>query len=245
MWIIFLLALILGTIYLIFISPFFKIKNISAQGTDKVPAENIVNSVNHYLSGFYFKIIPKKNFLLASDKNIVAFLQDNFKELKEIKVTKKFPASLAIAAKGREKVMSYCGQDQCFYIDDEGIAFDEAPEIYGGRNVALKDDSGRQIKLGDKAIDSGLISFMLKANQLLLEDLNLSLLNFQIDSYPTIEVRAITAEDWQIIFDINRDPQPQIDALKAILDEKIKDQRSKLDYIDLRVEDRVYYKFKN
>ncbi len=244
MWIIFLLALILGTIYLIFISPIFRIKNISAQGTDKVSGESIVNAVNQYLGGSYFRIISKKNFLFASDKKIAAFLQDNFKELKEITVTKKFPASLAIAATGREKAMTYCGQEKCFYIDGEGIVFDQAPEIYGGINIVLKDYSGRQIKLGDKAIEPSLISFMLKDNQLLLEDLNLSLLNFQIDSYPSIDVRAITAEDWKIIFDINRDPQPQIDALKAILDEKIKDQRNRLDYIDLRVEDRAYYKMK-
>ena len=277
-WIFLTLILLVGAGYSIFFSPLFKIKNINAQGTEKIPNNDILSLINQELGSFYFRYIPKNNFYLISEASLLHILKEKFPGAKTIEVSKKFPASLMVALKDREKVLTYCkqieqqpvmaegeaaenatgtksvlepilqlsnGQAKCFYIDNEGIVFEEAPEIYGGTMVVLKDVSNREIKIGDKTVDNNVISFIINAQKSLYEKVNISLLYFQINSFPTIDVIAQTAEGWQIIFDITRQPEAQVIALEKILQEKIKEQRDHLEYIDLRVENRVYYKMKN
>ena len=49
-----------------------------------------------------------------------------------------------------------------------------------------------------------------------------------------------------IYFDESIPVAKEVDTLKLVLDEKINsDQRTDLEYIDLRTENKVYYKFKN
>lgn len=227
-----------------FFTSFFRIKNISAQGTDKIPAEEFIDSAKEYISGSWWRI-PKDNYFLISEADATGYLQQRFPGLKSVKADKKFPDGLEIGAKDREKAITYCGATKCFYADEEGIIFEEAPEIYGGINLTIKDNSGREMKIGDKAIGPKFITFAQKISRIMNKEANIGLVSFQINSYSTTDLTAVTSEDWQILFDINMDSAGQINALKKVLDEKIGDQRGRLEYIDLRIGNRVYYKFKN
>lgn len=57
-------------------------------------------------------------------------------------------------------------------------------------------------------------------------------------------VAALTSEGWRIIFENSSSPEKLALLLFNILDKEIKDQRQNLDYIDLRLENRAYYKLK-
>jgi len=244
LWIITSLLVMLGLIYLALFLPFLKIRKVEANGTEKIPSFEIINSVERYLAGFQLIKIPKSNYFLLSEKKLAEYLKNAFPGLKEVLVIKKFPPNLIISAKDRQKTIVYCGQVQCFYLDEDGVSFEPAPAIFGGLNSALKDNSGREAKFGDKMIEPALINFMLAAQKLINDDSNINLVNFEIDNYPTIDLNAKTSEDWKIMFDINIDPLSQVSALKKILGDKIKDQRGQLEYIDLRIGNRVYYKMK-
>ena len=238
------LIIIFGLVYFVFFLPLWKIKKIEASGTEKVSPEELVNASEQYLNGFYPGRIPKNNYFLLSEEKLAEYLKNTFPGLKEILVTKKFPTDLVIKAKERQKTIVYCGQEKCFYLDEDGIAFEPAPEIYGGLNVVLKDNSGREAQIGNKMIGSDLISFALEARKVILSDLNMSLVNFEIINYPTADVNAVMPEGWKILLDSKLSSKEQINALKKVLDDKIKDQRSRLEYIDARIGNRVYYKFR-
>ena len=136
------------------------------------------------------------------------------------------------------------GESKCFFADSEGIIFEKAPEIYGGAMTVLKDASAREVEMGEAVINPEMVSFVNEVRNTLSEETNVRLLYFQINFYPSVDVVAWTTEGWQIIFDITRPAYPQVLMLKKVLQEKIKEQRDRLEYIDLRVENRVYYKLK-
>jgi len=75
----------------------------------------------------------------------------------------------------------------------------------------------------------------------LLQKIGLKVSSFDIESYPAEKLRVVTSESWYILFDLKRDIKSQLLALKVALDEKIKNRMS-LQYIDLRIENRIYYK---
>lgn len=244
-WAILILIFLFGIASAFLMPPFWKIKKIEASGTEKIPAEELINSAEELISGFFLWKIPKSNYFLVSGGKLIDELGKKFPGIKEIKVSKKFPPALTIKAQDRQKAMIYCGKTDCFYLDDDGIIFEEAPEIYGGLKAVLKDESGREIKKSEKAIDPKLIDFIVQAQKIINEEVNISLVNFEISKYPVADLIAITPEEWKIMFDTKLDLVGQVASLKKVLEEKIKDQRSMLEYIDLRIGNRVYYKIRN
>ena len=75
----------------------------------------------------------------------------------------------------------------------------------------------------------------------LAEEVGLRVLDFIIEDEDN-DLKINTNEGWYILFDKSRDIRSQLDSLRLILTEKIKEDRKNLEYIDLRIENRVYYK---
>lgn len=244
LWAVVGLIIVLGIAYVILFLPFWEIKKVEANGTEKVSSAELISAVGEYLNGFQSTGILKNNYLFFSEEKLAEYLKNNFPGLKDISVNKKLPPSLIVEARDRQKIMVYCGREQCFFLDADGIAFESAPEIYGGLNVVLKDNSGREAQAGNKMIDANLINFMLETQKVIINDSNMSLVNFEISNYPTSDINIEMPEDWKIMLDSKLSPQEQISALQKVLDDKIKDQRHALEYIDLRIGNRIYYKFK-
>ncbi|MFH1129260.1 MAG: cell division protein FtsQ/DivIB [Patescibacteria group bacterium] len=142
-----------------------------------------------------------------------------------------------------EQIGIFCKQDtaDCFYIDKQGIVFEAAPKTSGGLIVLIKDYSSRKVKLYDKVLDSGLIDTILEIKDYLPLEIGLSVVSFDIDNYPTDKLRVITNESWYVLLGLKQEIKKQLLSLKVVLDEKIEDRMS-LQYIDLRIENRIYYK---
>jgi len=56
------------------------------------------------------------------------------------------------------------------------------------------------------------------------------------------ELKATTIQGWQIYFNPSVPAISQIDALKVILKNETEEGLAALEYVDLRIEGRVYYK---
>lgn len=243
-------CLILGLVYFLIFSPYFKIKNITIKGAEKISQDEILNLTNQVLNSFYWRIIPQNSLISFPGQKLEILLKEKFPPIKEVKIIKKMPIlsrqplSLVIEIKERERAIVYCGQTECFYLDENGFAFEEAPEIYGSLNITLKDNSKRDVKIKEIVVNKDLILFLFQVKELLEKSLSLNLLNFQIDFYPSRDVIAITSEGWQIFFNPNERPSTQVETLKTVLAEKIKEQRDQLEYVDLRIANRVYYRYR-
>ena len=238
------LAVIASVVYILCFSPYLKIKDIRVEGTQKISGNEIINLSKQALSGREHWIIPKDSVVFFNGTKLKGFLLKQASLIKSVDVVRSMSGLLVIKIQERQKAILFCDAQKCYNIDDGGLIFEEAPAIYGGMAVALKDNSGREAKVGDSAVGAELVSFIKEARRLLNERVNLNLIYFEIGSHPSAEVNAITVEDWKIIFDPNRDAGDQIAALKLVLDDQIKEQRDNLEYIDLRVNNRVYFKYR-
>ncbi len=56
------------------------------------------------------------------------------------------------------------------------------------------------------------------------------------------EIRFKTQENWEIVFDLKKDISKQLQNFELVYKEKFEDKREGLQYIDLRFDERVYYK---
>jgi hypothetical protein len=135
--------------------------------------------------------------------------------------------------------------EKCFYIDKEGIIYKESPLISGSLVLNIY---GTQDKLADirtKVTSSEIIDFILTIRkelpQIKTADGPLpTAVDFEIVSPE--DLRVTTAEGWQIYFNPTYSVDFQIKALAMVFEQEIKENRRSLEYVDLRIEGRVYYK---
>jgi hypothetical protein len=129
----------------------------------------------------------------------------------------------------------------CFYFNKDGIIFKDAPMTSGSLIIIIQDYSNRNYELGNQILEKSFIDIILEINKNLFSEIGLKILSFSINSYPIEELKAITNEGWYVLFSLKRDIKNQLLVLKVGLNEKIKD-RTNLQYVDLRIENRIYYK---
>lgn len=143
----------------------------------------------------------------------------------------------------------------CYYIDKSGVIFKRAPQVSGSLFLIIKDFSGSKlrlnesdenaadgyIQLGDKIANPQIIDIIVNLRNKITLNKEFRAKEFKI--YKFNDLRILTSEGWEIYFDPAGDAQGQLDALLLALDKEISEEkRRNLEYIDLRVKGRVYYK---
>jgi cell division protein FtsQ len=226
------LFLILGIFYLIYLAPFFQIKEINISGCQKVQSQELETAIKAKIVKKIAFFDTQSIFLINSEK-ITEEILKNFPEIETIVFEKKIPDNLIVFVKKRDPVALLCQNDNCFYIDKNGIAYEETFEKnYQGPKI----DNQlllAEIKLGQTVVGGDLIGQILKINSELSENLKIVVKNFNIVSEQRLNVKIVAG--WEIYFNLKGDLDWQITELKTILENKILPKNWKnLAYIDLR-----------
>jgi len=254
--------LILGLIYIIFFSPIFKIKEIRISGNQIISNEDISNSLNSSLEKRVLFFFEQNNIFLATSKKLKKIISDNFPRILLIEIDKNvFKKVINLKIIERKEIGIFCkievfneensGEEktkeekeiikECYYIDNEGIIFEKAPQTSGTLILVIKDYSKKGTKVGDRAVGKELISKIINLRKYLSDKLSLKAIDFTIGPTTQDDLKVDTNENWYILFDYSIDIKEQVEALELILEKEI-DNRENLEYVDLRIKNRVYYK---
>lgn len=239
-----------------------KITKVTIEGNHVVQSEDIQKKINEELSGNYLFFFPKRNGLLYPRHTIRNDLQETFPRFDQVVVTRENINEIKIVVVERESVYLWCGMhvrnftdadNPCYYVDEQGYIFSKAPYFSGtiyfkffGSNIALPDDNpigkyvlpsnvwGQVVLLKDDIeslgfaphslaiYDKGEYSFLLSS---IPEDTRLRIV-FS-DKYDLKKIGANLASALTV------------EPLKTDIQTKF----TSLEYIDLRYENKVYYKF--
>jgi len=233
------------SIVALFYIPYFKIKKISIEGNSSVDSEKIMANVSNYLAGKEFKIFPKDNFLILSKKEIVDSILKEFPRLKKVSLNKNFPDTISIKVTERNNEALFCFQNKdegCAFIDEDGFVFDKAPYFSAGVYLSFFNDTASTTwKLDFQVIPEEQFKKLIDFKNLLTEE-NIKI--FQIILKKEGIYQLQTSEGWYILLNEQSNIRLSFDNLKTTLDSTIKNNRQKLDYIDLRFGNKVFYKFK-
>jgi len=238
------------TVYILFFSSLLSINSIDVSGTENINPIDISSTASAAMEGKYFNIFKKNNIILLSSGSIQKALLNKFRKIDNLEITKKFPDKLLIKIKERESSLVLCSGEPCYVIDNKGQAYAMADFVaneFGEQNlIVLRDLSQKIIIMQDVALDQGLIGYVSDIKSRLLNDLDIEIK--QEISTPTFvsgDLRVETADGWRIYFSEDIGIDKEIEMLKTILNNSLdKDKKNNLDYIDLRLDNKVYYKLK-
>ena len=234
-------CLIGGLAYFLVWSPFFWVGEIKVEAADgKEPmyysSAEIEEIAKRVLEEKIFYFIPLKSVFLAPTEEIEKRILERFPEIRLVNVLKKMPSVLEIKIEERVGIGIWCrlSLSGCFKIDREGVIFRESPLI-GGNLVLNIYGENNSAKIRDEVIPPRVINFILTAQKVFPDARDFEFVSDE-------ELKATTIQGWQIYFNPSISAISQIDALKVILKNETEEGLAALEYVDLRIEGRVYYK---
>ncbi len=225
-----------GIFYIIHLSPIFRIRNFNISGKEHLTDEEIIKILEPLVITSRTKTFLGKDNMLSwgagspdtSKTALVGALisRDWIRQ------------SVDISIKERERLAVWCdSKGECGWIDGNGMLFEKAPQVEGSLIMTVTDINSSYISQGAGIYEERFIGNIIK---LLagLKELHLAIAEINFDSkLQEIHVKNYSGPD--LLFSIRFDPAVNLDSLKSLIE---KGDFKKYRYIDLRVENRIYYK---
>lgn len=224
-----------------FFSGLFDMRTLSVTGTKVLSSQDVQNRVLAYVAEF------KANLLWFSSDHTEELLAQAFPRIASVDVSKNiFTRTVAVSVVEREPAGIACeigDSGRCFSFDRDGVFFAEAPRIEGASLLKVAEQSLADVVLPRHQYSGELVAFMTQIKKEAHDRAGVTLASFSVRSeFGDIEAKAV--EGFTVFFTMTQDAAVQTHILKNILVTEIKDQAPQLDYIDLRVENRAYYKLR-
>lgn len=234
-----------GVFYFLFFSPYFQIKEIKILGLETIPESTLKAKIDETISRKIYFFASQGNIFLFPSKKIKTLFLKEFPKIKEISVERSLPDFIKIKIKEREMAAIWCNIPQnlsdCFFVDKEGVIFENAPS--GGGSLIFKINNNlprADIELGERVFEADFGNRLFNIKEILEKNFDINFPEFTILDSNVLEAKSSLG--WKIIFDPSLNNETQILALKKIFSEMGEKERETLEYFDLRIGGRIYYK---
>lgn len=236
--------------YVLFFSPFLAIDEISVEGEEKLNHEEILLAVKESMDGKYFDVLHKNNLILADKGRMKSVLTDKFKRIGNVEIAKDFPNKIEVRIKERKSMLIFCDGDNFWIINEKGEAYAEADfvsnELGEEDLIVIKNIDKKNVSREDVFVEDSLMQFAIGIKEGLRSELDIEIeKEYLTPALVSGDLRVKTSEGWRIFFNKDLGNKKTLEMLKVILDENIdQDKRANLEYIDLRINNKAYYKLK-
>lgn len=235
-FIVFLIGLFGYLFYFVFFGQYFSLTRVEVTGNSKINSDEIKDLI--------YKNIPQKilsfdsrSYFATDLKKIESKAREDFLLISSIKISKKLPDKIFVVIEERKPDITICKETNCFNFDSLGVAFESGqasiPIIQTLNDISLG------FKFDEKTFN-------------ILKNLTTKLKN--IPEIPIKEILllqnegkiiATTSDGCKILFSTENSIIRQVENLKFTIDQKISPVKlKKMDYIDLRFGDNVYFLIK-
>jgi hypothetical protein len=235
--------LIAGVLWLVARSNFLKIREVEISGATYIPEEQIREFFNlHVAQGRIGKFLGPDNVFAWPEE----FSKEDLVDLpaaSSIEIERRiFDRKISVTVEERERVGIWCFSEaepkRCFWFDPNGILFMPGYFAEGNLIPLLEDHSREPLALGERALEARFLPNLVSIFSA-LDSIHLSISEVRLSDLGREEVEARTYEGPRLLFSLRFPSAGVPDAIKAV--EKIT-ALSKLQYVDFRVENKVYYK---
>lgn len=244
------LSFIGEVLYVLFFAGFFTITTLTLtrEGEEAhLKEEALKEYIASAWQGNFFMIVPKNNLLLLYPAREERKLLQRFPKLAEAHVERHFPNSLEVRVVEKPYQLVWCRKQDCFLVNENGLTEDAS--IF----FQYPEEQGKVMRIEDRAeapVESG-TQVLNKAERQFVHDLTT---DFPLRTGLTIEgalerpsiqakeIRLKTNKGFTIFFNTELPVQDSLNTLMLVLTKEIPENEwDKIDYIDLRTENRVYY----
>lgn len=237
----FLVSLALTLVYL----PYFKITNVEISGQGKIDENIIREIVDTELGKNFYAFLPGSNIFVFNQGHLKEKLEEKF-VFQELLITSKLPNKLKVSYIEEKYAIIYEEDELYFYTDEEGNVIEEVSvlEINQKLYPILKNKSSEKMIDREIRLEKNLLAYTINAFRVFQDQASS---DFKLSHFQANNDRAnkfwMVLEDGPIIYlNAKLDFSTQLQKLKIIKDEKLKENFSDKKYIDLRFGDSIYFR---
>jgi len=257
---IFLLIGIFISIYFFIFSSFYQINNIEVFGNEIISTDDILDIVDQTLNKKYLLVLKNENIFIFNRKHLKEKIEEKI-VLESIKIEKILPNTIRLTIKEKDAILKWVTNNQEYLLDVNGLIIkrfykESIPDIFrlaeiqqNQTNLDEKDRlivinlANQNVNLGEQVLQPEHIRFIIKLIEKLSEINYLSVRYIAVPNNFPKYIEIGINPDWKIFFNLADSVDSQINRLAVLIKEKIKENNiSRLEYIDLRLGESIYYK---
>lgn len=236
-------AVLLVIIY----SPLFRIRNVVINNIPfRETEDRLQTAMQQFFQTRRAYVLPQANLIFF---NAAAARQILSRELYSDNVVfeRHWPNVLKINYQPGNIVSLWKSQGKIFAVDQAGRLIQELTnaKIYSLNLLLVEEAGGGERKLGDVVATGQLVSLLQNLPAVWsgnVDKYKIERVVVDVKSLPTVDV--YTPDDWYVQVSAEEDLVKQIQVLKRLLEEKIKGDISRVQYIDVRFIKKASYTFK-
>lgn len=243
----FIALLLVGCMYV----PWLQVRTVQVEGSQEERSGAVAMLAAEALEGRYFFVIPKKFILLYPKAQVVASVREAFPNFSSIKSKASIFSGLTIEVVERKPTSLWCGDvvadsdayaSECFYMDETGFIYERAPTPLP--SLYMRFYGAIEAKPIASVFLSTQIHERFHALTNALKDAELPVESVRIADETDAELYLARGE--KILISYNDEPFDIRDRLISVLESEPFKQvgAAKLEYIDLRFGNKVYYKMR-
>ncbi|PID33529.1 hypothetical protein CR969_00230 [Candidatus Saccharibacteria bacterium] len=208
----------------------------------QVPGAKTAKQSQHYLKIIddYLAIRPTDRLLFLTKHSLLKqYFLDHAPEVRTVRIESGGLAKANLKLTFRQPVIQWSSGGVTYFVDDQGITFEK--NYFDKPSVTVKDQSGIEAGQGQEVINRQFLSFLgrvvalFKDNNMVVDQVSLP-----FGTVRQVEI-GLKGVSYKIKMTLDREAKPQVDqAIKGI--RYIKQRGRRPAYIDVRVDQRIFYK---
>jgi hypothetical protein len=250
-------TLILLALLILIYSPLFTIKNIIINNAPSIETEQRIKQiVTNIIQEKKISLFPQSSLLFFNTIDAQNTINKEF-YIEGLNFVRHWPNVLRISApQGVTVAVWYTPAsidnkneigESVYLLNKNGALVQQlSPNaVVDNELIAIKETKFAVHQLGEQVVTQKIAEFINNLNNAWrqeLPQLTLDYIKFDSSAIPTLQI--YTKDQWYVSFSSQEDALLQVVALKRLLDDKIKGDTSKLEYIDVRFGTKLYYKLK-
>lgn len=222
---IFLLTII--TLWLLFYSPYFKIKDVIVEGNSLVPAEKIATDGVIGKNIFRFDSEAAKNRIIKTAPII-----------EDVEIFRGIPNAVKIVVLERAPTVVWQSGENFYLIDEKGIVDKQIASAEYSELIHVVDRKNMKVNIGSQVVGKDFINFLKQIKEKFSASTNINPTGYYVEE-TTFDLYTQTDANFYIKFDTTRKAEKQLEDLKNII---VAYRPNIKEYVDVRINGWAYYK---
>ena len=242
--IVLLLAVVGGVCVGLAYIPALQVQAVAVAGTRTLSPNTLETFARDRLAGTYWYVLPKSNIFLYPKRQIAADLMSAYPVLASADVHANDFQSIAVNVVEREPRALWCEEVRCFFMDENGVAYGEAPVFSEPIYLTYKGALG-----GDRLPKQYLTPAEFQALSALVDAIAQKLADEQIQAVSVDTAKDVTVQfvsGFTLRFALQDQGGDVFERFTLALtaDPLATRKLSDFEYLDLRFGDKLYYKLR-
>jgi len=222
-----LIILLLIGAWMVFYSPYFRIREVIIEGNSLVPSSDISKNISLGQNVIRFNVSSARERIIASNPIIA-----------DVAIYRGIPNALKIVVLERKPQVVWLSGGNYYLVDESGIVDKQITAADYPALIHISDQKNMPVRLGSQLLSAGFINFVKNIDTKFYESTNVHPIGYYITE-TTFDLYVLTDGGFYVKFDTTRPAEKQLTDLKNI----IVAYRDKIhEYVDVRVNGWAYYK---